>query len=501
MRKTKVCLSTLVAASSIALSASLAPTIVWAQAVAPSVNTPSYTTVDLNARVSLTINKKLGDPGTTEPLSGITFNMQEVQLGHSLDTAEGWKDANEMTAENAVNRLTGKVYTEVTNSGGQAIFDTAEEGIHPGVYLVTEVAKGNYTVNKPFLVSLPFVENGVWKYDQTVTPKNQDVTPSKTVSDEKATLHKRVDYTIKAPVPAEDLSKFAVRDELNNALGNPAVDEVYVESNGAKSTAFVNDDHYKVTTQGQNVRVELTPAGLSFLTQNRKNDPTMKLVVKLSAEITQLPANGEITNNASVDLPNGGTAETSPINPNDPNSPSAITKLGPLTVTKDPGVNGDVSAMVGAKFKVYECTQKNSNRWEISGDAIKVADGMYSNNTQVDEFTINSGNTATVYGLQAPDWISNTANNKKYCVVETKAPAGYNLNPEPQPVTYANPSDPKASPNAYQMVATVSDQKDNISGLLPNTGEKGVWAIMIAGLLLLGGGVWSRLRHNRKQSA
>ena len=50
------------------------------------------------------------------------------------------------------------------------------------------------------------------------------------------------------------------------------------------------------------------------------------------------------------------------------------------------------------------------------------------------------------------------------------------------------------------MTAEVMDYSDSAIGQLPATGEKGVFALMVAGLALLIGGVWARLRHNRKQA-
>ena len=101
MRTSKFRCAALLAASAIALSGSLAPSVAFAQNK-PSVTSPTSTTVDLEHEVSLTINKYKGELGqTTEPFPGVGFKIEKVYINNPLNTAAGWKEASQLTAETA----------------------------------------------------------------------------------------------------------------------------------------------------------------------------------------------------------------------------------------------------------------------------------------------------------------------------------------------------------------------------------------------------------------
>lgn len=73
----------------------------------------------------------------------------------------------------------------------------------------------------------------------------------------------------------------------------------------------------------------------------------------------------------------------------------------------------------------------------------------------------------------------------QYCAVETKAPAGYLLNPDPQLLTRTTEGTDTTRP-VYTVA--VNDVKDNIWGRLPATGERTMLYILALGLVLFGGG-------------
>ena len=67
----------------------------------------------------------------------------------------------------------------------------------------------------------------------------------------------------------------------------------------------------------------------------------------------------------------------------------------------------------------------------------------------------------------------------QYCVQETKAPEGFFVNPEAQPVSYDK--------DKNTLTVSVQDEKDSVIGQLPATGA---WGLLI--VLVVGGGLVAR---------
>ncbi len=104
------------------------------------------------------------------------------------------------------------------------------------------------------------------------------------------------------------------------------------------------------------------------------------------------------------------------------------------------------------------------------------------------------GTGVTFTDLRASNWADNVAladNTKtgwiQYCIVETVAPAGYNLNAEAVAVTIDWATG--TSTLTREAPVTINDEKSNLGNNLPLTGGAGVAAVSGLGLLLVGGGV------------
>lgn len=495
MSKTKVGLAAAIAAG--ALTFTGVPMVSVAQQQAPSISSPSFTTVDMNAQISLTINKYKGEIGDTNTgLDDVSFDIERVSLTNPLNTAAGWQEVSGLAAATApVDGGFAKV-TLTTSGGGTARISTADNGqFTPGVYRVTEKQKEGYTVAEPFLVVLPFTDNGVWKYDQTVKPKNQEILPTKTVVDAGTTLGSELTYTIDVPVPAGELTTFAVNDTLVENLGY-VDNSVTVKAIGNGVDEAITN--HQLTSPGAGnsglLKVDLLPAK-NRLQELRKNDSTLKVQISFKATLKSVPENGVVDNGVTVDLPNGGTVTTETGGRKKPE-----TRYGNLTITKTG--QGDVTAeqaqMAGAEFKLYRCTQEQANggKWTVKGEALRAATTANEPTSVTDTFVTPAGadkrSSVTVYGVQHEEYVNNKATSDQLCIVEVKAPPGFSLNPEPQPVTT------DAGTNPYNMVASVENHRDSIIGNLPATGEKGVFALMAAGFALLAGGAAARIRNNRK---
>ena len=509
MRTSKFRCAALLAASAIALSGSLAPSVAFAQNK-PSVTSPTSTTVDLEHEVSLTINKYKGELGqTTEPLSGVGFKIEKVYIANPLNTAAGWKEASQLTAETASIDGSWPAITPQTDTSGQINISTnnlnGAKDFKVGVYKITEQQQTGYTVAKPFLVTLPFVDEGVWKYEQTVKPKNQEVQPTKTVVDEGKTLGDDLEYTIEAPVPADKLSRFAIKDDLAYYLGfnEASGPQVKLINKTGDVTTLIAGTDFVLTkpAQAQSGQVSIdfqSDDQRQALENHRQNEPGLKVQIKFTAKLLSIPDNGKVDNDAVVDLPNNVSVTT-----NKDGNPGASSHFGQLVITKKGEDNARLTdeqrTMTGAEFQLYRCTQE-SGKWTVKGSPINGSSDQNTNsktNTFVTPRGANLTTSVTVYGVQHEGRVNNVDVTDELCVVETKAPSGFALNPEPQPVVNANP---KVGNNDFNMTAEVMDYSDSAIGQLPATGEKGVFALMAAGLALLIGGVWARLRHNRKQA-
>lgn len=505
--------------SATTLSLALGFTIAGAPMLAPvasaQISQNDVSSVDLTADASLTINKRFGDPIATgdpenahgDPLPGVQFRIERVAFDNELNTLAGWNDLMEL--QETAGALDSLIAAE-ENTGGKTTIGTITTGtdgsvsidLAVGVYLVTELQNGNYTVAKPFLVTLPFTDsNGTWSYNQVVAPKNQVASVSKDVADAGATIGSTINYTARASVPADDLDRFVIIDNLPTELAAPQVDAVVVSS--PEGTPLAEGTDYSLTIVGQQVQIEFLPAGLTKLEDQRRSNPGLEVVVTFPAQIVSLPADGIIRNDIEVLLPNNGLVTTEP-NPDDPDDTGtgAETHLGSLTINKRDAA-GELILNDSAKFELWRCQEQEqvltlveerlfaSNSLDISGDP---------SSHRIDEFETVNGEI-TAYGVQVIDLVNGVAPtagaSDKLCVIETEAPEGYVINPEPQEVTFVDPDNPED----FRMVVDVTNYEDTIIGQLPATGGKGTLALIAAGVLAAIAGGFAALRGNRARNS
>ncbi|MSS44775.1 isopeptide-forming domain-containing fimbrial protein [Cutibacterium sp. WCA-380-WT-3A] len=448
--------------------------------------------VDANHAVSLTIKKLIGDPtndtSNLKGLADVEFKVEKINV--DLTTTSGWETLSGMNASNAPIDGSVSFGNIKTGADGVARISTdTDANFKVGAYRITELQKGSYTVAPPFIVTLPFSDNGTWNYDQTVQPKNQDVKPNKQVDDTGATVGKPLAYTINAPVPAGDLSRMVITDPLVNELTlDPA--SVKVTASGTNGDVALATTDYTVTAEDHKLVVTFTDAGLTKLQDQRKNDPSLQVHVAFKATVTSIPASGgKVTNTATVDLPNGGTITT------DTNDQPTSTTFATLTVTKT-AQGTDAASLSGAQFKLYLCKKDDSTgKYQLLGNPIQVASSNDQGATLTD--TLTTDNTATVkgFGIPATSFSGGDTGEQanQYCVLETKAPDGFFVNPEAQPVAYDRA--------ANSLTASVEDKKDTVLGQLPATGAWGLLIVLVVGGGLVARGVYVSRRDKDQASA
>lgn len=453
--------------------------------------------IDPAHAVSLTINKYLGEPGNTStPVPDspqVKFRIEKVS-GIDLNTQQGWTDLAALTAASAPIDA-GFTAVELPIVGGKATINTAGNSqFTVGVYRVTELNTAGYSTAAPFLVTLPFSNtDGTWNYDQVVNPKNQSVQPNKQADDSQATLGGTMGYTINAPVPAGAMDRFVITDPLQAGLTLNA-GSAQVIATGTAAPALTATTDYTISEAGNTLTVTFTRSGLDKLEAARKTDPSLQVSVKFTAKVSSIPAGGTIVNTATISLPNGASVTTDVDTDTDPTTPAVPTSttFGDLTITK---TGGTATEMNGAQFQIYQCQPDaaNAGKYQLLGAPLTLATAADGTATNATLTTAND--TALAYGLPASSFSGGATGTvaNTYCALETKAPAGYVRNPEPQLINYDAAS--------RKFSVTINNVKDSIIGQLPATGAWGIVLIFIVGLLLLARGLYTSYKDNKAQTA
>ncbi|AKK06892.1 fimbrial isopeptide formation D2 domain [Corynebacterium mustelae] len=498
----------IIAAAVVAFSGTVFNPVVFPLASAQSQNDPvpgsPAHTMDLSQEVSLTIKKRLGDPQldarTAEGLPGVNnaqFKIEKITLMESgqpvaLNTDKAFKLLKDMTAAN-LGEAQAEVLTTVNTgpTGDVTVTKATHSDFTAGVYRITELQSGDFSVAKPFLVVLPTTDNaGKWVYSREVLPKGQSVKPTKTVEPKDATIGKTLTYTISAPVPAGEISTFKISDSLMAGLSLASVESVAAVGGTSGSQDLSNSGYFQHSVSGQDLSWTFEQTGFERLMQLRKVDSDLKVVITFKVTVNSIPGDGVITNTANVDLPNGLKLDTDVQGP-DGKKPTSTT-FGDLTVnlTAEGASPGDNIA--GAQFELYRCEQGAGGKWEVKEQPVPMndtdsGDSIVSKISSVDQG--GGAGLSKALGFNIPTKYSNSQTDLKFCVVQTKAPDGYMRNPEPQPVEITD--------EGRVLTSNITNYKDSIVGQLPATGAKGVGLILLLGLLLTARGLYTSYRDRK----
>lgn len=155
-------------------------------------------------------------------------------------------------------------------------------------------------------------------------------------------------------------------------------------------------------------------------------------------------------------------------------------------VVKQDGDNTDTK-LSGAEFKLY--SDQSATKKEV---AVSFANGVYTvdpNGKVV--LTTDTNGRITVNGLDSGT----------YYLKETKAPSGYKLDDTVRKVTVTPDSEVANAKNGEAITYKVNDDPnhtmtiDNYKGSLPSTGGMGIVLMVVAGVLLIAGGMISIMRR------
>lgn len=437
-------------------------------------------------------------------------------------------------------------------------------GLKQSLYLVEETNTDGAKIDSkhvtvtgrvdPFFVTLPLANSTTktWIYDVHVYPKNDTTNqvPTKTASDPTRmdvvadstgkTDGTRITWKIAIPLPSpaagqaydaigfsDKLAKGLTFDKVQNVqLVKYTTDGKPVTTGTANTEKLVNtatDTYYTVKNADSVVTLDLTKTGTNnglakayaFYSAAKKTGQIAKLeaevVTKVGADVKDVKniANTWADNNKTGDKKNPCDPDSTEPSDDCKTAPSDTAHYGTLHVKKVDEADSN-KPLNDAKFDVYEITDATK------ATAVKTAKetkGTYTfagaNDAAVTSKKVGSSlETKTVGNESGIDSVklfvrkqSDTkTTSKTYCIVETAAPAGYDL--YTQPVCYDLVEDSAKTAKTANS-AVVKDVKSTpmskIVNALPMTGARGLVVLTLCGIVGIAGTFFYIVMKRRKE--
>lgn len=378
-----------------------------------------------------------------------------------------------------------------TGDDGSATFDDVERGLYVVVEDLdgsTKIMNGQVEVKKekitpiaPFAVTLPMTnpDGKAWNSDVHVYPKNQVNELDKTVVDANINPGGDIVYTISTTSTGADTNGDGKMDK--DDLGG--VYEIV-------DTLDPNLTYKSVTVKVKGQAVNADENGYT-LTKEQTGDPKQdkvtvsfkgttldtiaggaKVELKVTATVDSIPDSGVIPNQAKL-YPNDWAKQ----NGKPVDSPKVETKYGDIVIKK---VNKDGGALAGATFTVYLDNSANKDCSTL-GEQIKTSEPTGANGL------------VKISDLHLTSFVDGKAVEKDkqipYCLVESKAPTGYQLLPKPikfyltKEGTVADLTTATANDGSFVEITNYKNPG------LPLTGAQGILLVSVLGLILVSAGV------------
>ncbi|WP_421793112.1 SpaH/EbpB family LPXTG-anchored major pilin [Gardnerella sp. KA00127] len=482
-----------------------------------------------------------------------------------LSTAEGWKkikDIQELdpssATKNAASFLKGdnaKFVTvdtdckkQTTGEDGSTKFDKLAESLY---YVEESDTKGAQIKDAqgawkpvtvtgkvdPFFITTPLPHKTAntweWLYDVNVYPKNDtsdDVarktpkTPTKLYTDDgDAIIPWDISMPLTPPSDNKAYKKIGFVDSLPEGLTYDSLAEVKLVKKGkatgstASDVSLTENTDYKVETgtDKKKVTFSLSVSRLKTLSEDFSRS-TYVLKVTLKTKVAKDTKN--VTNSIN------GWIDDSKIGDNgDPEHPCVPTKEDPKKCDKNPHGTSHFATLKitkvndaadkakgkkplkGAEFTVYpvkegtkftDVSSKNVTKETIDG---KLDKGTNDANAIKLKATDDNGVTTANLFIGTNDVAS-----KIYCVVETKAPAGFKLNETPTCYEVKVETKEQAAAglnndNAHEIVNSQATELDKILANLPMTGARGLVILTVCGIVGIAGTLFYVVMKRRKE--
>lgn len=471
---------------------------------------------------------------TLTPINGIDFSRNDgLQKAHALDAA---KIATEGAGALPEGLTLGDPQTATTQNGGKITW----QNLRVGAYLLVEsnstVDGKTYRAAAPSIVFIPttnpadqssWITDDAGNYAVWVHPKNSLDENVKSVVDGDVHAGGDITFAVESTIPAtvagEKLTSFAFYDKLDPALDINGKDgSVTVKAGETELTKGVD---FKVTIEDgaddaqDQIWVVLTESGLQKTKAAKDANGAAKAVMTFEAKVLRAAV---VPNQAQV-YKNDGSSDYD-VDPDNPETPDGWEKTntttsawGKVSIIK---TNEEGAALAGAEFQVYACSVDQAGKGTISGDPLEV-NGETT-------FTTNDEGKVTIDGLHVNNYADDAdlTPETNYCLVETKAPANYELRHEPIPVkvtlTGKEVVTEEAAYNAQGELirySTSTELTDLLNGTdvkpttlitsadvvnipvkpkLPLTGGAGIAIFGLIGAAVIGGGLYAAKRNSRQ---
>ena len=433
------------------------------------------------------------------------------------------KDTDEKGTATFPNLPMGLYYVEETNVSDAEVKTT--DGKLEKVSITKTVS--------PFFVTTPLANSSTksWIYNVNVYPKNDtnkdfptktpEAKPSKdyietssAAGTQKTTMTWDITIPLNLLEPAKKFTTIKFTDPLMKDLEFDAangISDVKISKFNATGTALTGADDFKVLTAGATndytvtadsnkeynvdstnkakftlVTVELTGNGLTkanTLYTSRGNN-----VLKLTAKITAKIKSGatEIVNVINTEVNNTVTGKKDdpkpcvPTKDNPCDKPGqAVTNFATLTATKI-NEEADKKKLKGAEFDVYSVKDGSTSTSDPdTNDGLTGTNSVFEKVNGVHLTTDDKGEASTQLFVG-----NGTTTSKKYCLLETKAPAGYDAATKPTcyNLTATTVAD-YANNNSKEIVNKLSTPMSKIVGALPMTGARGLVILTLCGIV------------------
>ena len=533
--KTRRSLS-LLAAFAVAAGALALPAATSATQAAPAfglaateTRAPSLVDLDTHKTGSITIHKYVKDAsnGTSEgngledtsdhgtALDGAKFKIQRL-TSVDLTTQAGWEKLAGYNGNVDTAKADGGVEDageKATAGGGLAEF----KDLKLGAYVVTETeTPAGYVGSKPFIITVPMThptDLNKWVYDVHAYPKNSKAGIEKTVKDDTTpAIGSAISYTIKSDVPAaEALDYYDIVDQYDKRVELPEAKVALKLINGKTGEVALDKgtDYKLIAADGTDGKTkfwtaEFTAAGRKKLLDNRKDDTT-KVQMDLTGTVNDKVEADGLFKNKAILLPNapsnGWKPDTGTVPPPDYPHSEVVSKFGKVKITKVSSVDA-TAKLKGAQFEVYKCTPQSTPTANFESVDATLDKKLSPAGTTT--YETDGDGVVTIDGLRNNDWENNEAvaeaDRGWYCLVETKAPEGFEL--QTRPIAFQVLESNSTKDNEYTLATTVKDVPKNGGFHLPLTGAAGVGVLIGAGALLVGGsGAIALANKRRKEQA
>lgn len=469
----------------------------------------------------LNIFKSTSEDDGSMPLANIQFSLYKVATFAQLERGEVVLSEQPTKAEiEKYQTADNLVATLTTDVQGYATYNFTANDQPDGVYMIVEHFSAATTgAIEPFFIVVPgtTADGSGNAYTLNVNPKNvtetgPDIKKDVTKIDNNSSTYdvgETHTWIIRGGVPAGigNALKYIISDTIDYRLtyqtGSP---EVKLYTKAGTELLLTKGDHYTLSESTATVddktvdsfSISLTSAGMAYVAANLgEGENTPEVRVYFKAVINENAQMGvQIPNKAHLDYTNSAGVDY------DADSDVPEVHTGGINILKTDAA-GEV--LSGAVFKIARAATEA----EIADEAVKT-EKLIVDDAELDvifvdfhgttdlsgdlvtEVTTGEDGKAAIYGLAYGS----------YYIVETKAPAGYNLLTQPIAVTINASSHLTAADGWKDVNDQIVDNTVNVINtkfVLPETGGMGTTLFTVAGITIIGAACLLLLVNRKKR--